>query len=182
MKPVRALGFAGCLLALFSILPGALAGNGDESSEYLLKAGFIYNFAKLVEWPADTFPRADAAIVIGVIGEDRFGPLLDSVLKHKSVNGHEFLIRRLQRSDELSACNILIVSPSEASHLEEILERTRQSSVLTIGEVPDFAKRGGVINLVLRDNTVRFEVNAQAAKKKNLTMSSKLLGLATIVQ
>jgi YfiR/HmsC-like len=160
----------------------AHAQDSSVSSEYLIKAGFIYNFANLVQWPANAFAQPDSPIVIGILGEDPFGTVLDRVLAGKRVNGRVFLVKRLKAVVDLKECHILFVSSSEIAHLAEAIHLVKGMPILTIGEIPGFAKRGGIINLVLEDNKVHFEVNVEAAKEADLTISSRLLALARIVQ
>ena len=160
----------------------ARAQDSSVSSEYLIKAGFIYNFANLVQWPSNAFAQPDSPIVIGILGEDPFGTILDRVLEGKKVNGRVFLVKRLKSVLDLKECHIVFVSSSEMTHLIEAIHSVKGMPILTIGEIPGFAKRGGVINLVLEDNKVHFEVNVEAAKAADLTISSRLLALARIVQ
>ena len=168
------------------ILPSlGFEAHGQESSassEYLIKAGFIYNFANLVQWPSNAFTQPDSPIVIGILGEDPFGTVLDRVLAGKKVNGRIFLVKRLKSFPDLKECHIVFVSSSEMAHLAEAIHLVKGMPILTIGEIPGFAKRGGIINLVLEDNKVHFEVNVDAAKEADLTISSRLLALARIVQ
>ncbi len=157
----------------------------SDSSEYLIKAGFIYNFAKLVEWPATAFAQADSPIVIGVLGDDIFGATLDRVVADKKINGRGFIVKRLKWSrdfKDFKGCNILFVSSSEKEHVDSVVEAMKSLPVLTIGDEPGFARRGGIINFTLEENKVRFEVNVEAAKRADLTISSRLLTLARIVQ
>jgi hypothetical protein len=187
---MRRLGF---LIAILPVLlaSAALDAHSQEtsaSSEYLIKAGFIYNFANLVQWPATTFPQPDSPIVIAIVGQDHFGATLDRALEGKKVNGRSFVIKRLKSVTELlksvadmRACQILFISSSETSHMAEAMQIVKGIPVLTIGENPGFANGGGMINLILEDNRVRFEVNVEAAKEADLNISSRLLALARIV-
>jgi YfiR/HmsC-like len=183
------------LRAAIAILPIILAAtilnaqNTAGSSEYLIKAGFIYNFANLVQWPAASFAQPDSPIVIVILGEDHFGTTLDRALEGKKVNARSFIIKRARSVYELQRtlgsqkeCQILYVSSSEMPHLGEAIQMLKGVPVLTIGETPGFAKNGGIINLILEDNKVRFEVNVEAAKAADLNISSRLLALARIVQ
>lgn len=160
----------------------AWAQDGETSSEYLIKAGYIYNFAKLVEWPATTFAQPDSPIVIGIVGNDPFGPVIDKVLEGKKVNGHPFLIKRLKTTADVKECHILFVGSSLGPHVSDTIRLTRGTPVLTISEIPGFADRGGIINLTLEQNKVRFEVNVEAAKEADLNISSRLLVLAKVIQ
>jgi hypothetical protein len=163
----------------------AQTNGSSDSSEYLIKAGFTYNFAKLMQWPASAFPQPDSPIVIGVLGVDPFGGTLDQVLAGKNVNGRGFVVRHLKwggnELNQLKDCNILFVSNSEMAHVDEILRLVKGLPVLTIGEMPNFAQRGGIINFILEDDKVRFEVNVEAAKQADINISSRLLTLAKIV-
>jgi len=160
----------------------AQAQDSAASSEYLIKAGFIYNFANLVQWPSNSFAQPTSPIVIGILGEDPFGTILDRVLEGKKVNGRAFLVKRLKSVLDLKECHIVFVSSSEITHLLEAIHSVKGMPILTIGEIPGFAKRGGIINLILEDNKVHFEVNVEAAKEADLNISSRLLALARIIQ
>jgi hypothetical protein len=181
--------------AAIAILPMLLAAmalnaqNTSGSAEYLIKAGFIYNFANLVQWPSSSFAQPDSPIVIVILGEDHFGTTLDRALEGKKVNARPFVIKRAKSISELQRtlgpqkdCQILYVSSSEMPHLSDAIQMLKGIPVLTIGETPGFARNGGIINLILEDNKVRFEVNVAAAKEADLNISSRLLALARIVQ
>lgn len=177
---------AACAVSLYLAFP-ARAQSSDPSgegasSEYLIKAGFIYNFAKLMEWPAPVFPQANSPIVIGILGDtDPFQGTLDDVLRGKQVNGHPFVVKHFKWKEDVRGCNILFVSSSAMPHLDELFRAIRGLPILTIGDTPGFAERGGIINFVLEDNRVRFDINVAAAKQANITISSRLLALARIV-
>jgi hypothetical protein len=164
----------------------ARAQNFDASgsSEYLIKAGFIYNFAKLVEWPSNAFSNPAQPIVIGVLGNETFAATLERVVDGKKVEAHPLLIKRLKLAKEVKecVCHMLFIASAESSHHDEVIQLLKNSSVLTIAETPGFAKQGGIINFVLEDSKVRFEVNVEAAKQVGLNISSRLLSLAKIVQ
>lgn len=165
-----------------SLAVGASGQSSDSaSSEYLVKAGFIYNFAQLVQWPPAAFSQANSPIVIGILGTDPFGETIDRVVEGKKLEGRSLVVKRLKRGASVKDCNILFVSSSEAARLEEVLQNTKNLPILTIGEMPGFAMRGGIINLTVEGNKIRFEVNIEAAKQANLNISSRLLALARIV-
>jgi hypothetical protein len=168
-----------------NITSPADAQSGDaDSSEYLIKAGFIYNFAKFVEWPSAAFSQADSPIVIGVLGTDPFGNVLDRIVEGKKLGPRGFVVRRYKWGKDvkdLRDCKILFVSASERTHIDEILQSVKGLPILTVGETPGFAERGGVIRFTLEDNRVRFEVNVDAAHQADLNISSRLLTLAKII-
>jgi len=179
-------------IAILPILLAAMTLNAQNtagSAEYLIKAGFIYNFANLVQLPSSSFAQADSPIVIVILGEDHFGTTLDRALDGKKVNARSFVIKRAKSISELQRtlgpqkdCQILYVSSSEMPHLSDAIQMLKGVPVLTIGETPGFARNGGIINLILEDNKVRFEVNVAAAKDADLNISSRLLALARIIQ
>jgi len=184
MKKFATLIAITCLLSAMAVGSHAEGIDSSDSSEYLIKAGFIYNFAKLVEWPTTAFPQPDSPIVIGILGDDPFGGTLDRIVTDKKINGRGFTVKRLKWGKDLKDikdCNILFVSSSEKEHLDSVVDAMKWLPVLTIGDAPGFARRGGIINFTLEDNKVRFEVNVEAAKHADLTISSRLLTLARIV-
>ena len=162
----------------------AQVSDASDSSEYLIKAGFIYNFAKFVEWPSTAFADQDSPIVIGVIGVDPFGSLIDRIVEDKKIGSRGFVVKRFRWGKDLKDlkdCKILFVSASERAHIDEILQLVKGLPILTVGETPGFAERGGIIRFTLEDNRVRFEVNVEAARHADLNISSRLLTLAKII-
>lgn len=157
----------------------ALGASG--SSEHLIKAGYIYNFAKLVEWPALPVPKGQP-IVIGVLGNEAFATVLERVVDGKKIDDRPFQVKPLKnKTFKDCGCQILFVAASESGRADGIIQFQNAASVLTIAEAPDFARQGGIIALVLEDSRVRFMVNVDAATQAGLTISSRLLALATIV-
>ena len=148
----------------------------QTANEYQVKAAFILNFARFVDWPGDAFGDG-GSLVVGVVGDDPFRGALDQ-LSGDSVNGRRLVVKRLRSTDNLRACQILFVSSSERNRLGKIMESVRGASVLTIGEVPQFNQIGGVIRFIVQDNKVRFEINTNAAGQARLRISSKLLALS----
>lgn len=150
-------------------------------SEYEVKAAFVYNFAKFVDWPAEALGQPGEAMNVCVLGEDPFGGILDRTLRDKTVHGRALQIRRLRGVGDLQSCHVIFISAVESRHLPNILEILWGSPVLTIGETPEFGRAGGIINFVIEDSRVRFEINAGAAARAGLGISSKLLDLARVV-
>src|ERR1700737_1935694 len=185
MRRVGSLIAITCLLSAMALGSHAEGLDPSDSSEYLIKAGFIYNFAKLVEWPTTAFAQPDSPIVIGILGDDPFGVTLDRIVADKKINGRGVSVKRLKWSrdlKDLKDCSILFLSSSEKEHIDSVVDAMKSLPILTIGDASGFAKRGGIINFTLEDNKVRFEVNVEAAKRADLTISSRLLTLAKIVQ
>jgi hypothetical protein len=162
----------------------AQAVDPPDASEYLIKAGFIYNFAKFVEWPATAFSQPDSPIMIGVLGTDPFGSVLDHLVEDKKIGPRGFVVKRYKWGKDLKdlkECKILFVSASEKAHIDEIVQAVKGLPILMVGETPGFAERGGIIRFTLEDNRVRFEINVDAAHQADLNISSRLLTLAKII-
>ena len=171
------------LLALCVLAGAVSSARAQRPTEYQVKAAFLYNFARFVEWPPRAFDSADAPVVIDVLGQDSFGPTLDRTVRDKTVRGRRLNIQRFHRLEEgLTRCHILFISRSEKDRLEEIWRFLGSSSVLTVGESDRFANAGGMVNFILQQHRVRFEINADAAVRAGLKVSSRLLKQARIVE
>jgi hypothetical protein len=153
-----------------------------EASEYQIKAAFLYNFAKFVEWPPENAGGAGDPLTICIVGEDPFGNILDDVTKGKTINGRRVLVSRLKPGQGLKGCQIAFISSGERSQWKSIFPNANRAGVLTVGETEGFAAEGGVIDFIREENKVHFEVNVDAAQRAKLKISSKLLSLAKIVK
>jgi hypothetical protein len=164
-------------LLTLAAIPGAA---GDTASEYRIKAAFLVNFASFVEWPATAFASADAPLVFGIFGRDPLNGALDQIANGKTINGRPLLIRRVSSPSELRSCHVVFFPATKAGGYPEIALALAGPSILTVGEMSGFAERGGMINFVIEEGYVRFEVNPSAAARGHLKLSSKLLQLAII--
>lgn len=174
---------AAVLAAVLALARGAAGQDTPEAlPEYVLKAGFLYNFAKYVEWPADAFESADAPIVIGIVGKDPFGPDLEKSLGGKTVRNRAFRILRFAEPADIRRCHMLFVPRSEKERLEQILAQAAKGPTLTVGEDAGFARAGGTSSILIENEKPRLEVNPDAAEKAGLTISAKLLKAATVVR
>jgi hypothetical protein len=170
------------LTSVLLLVRGAgLAGQTAQAPEYQVKAVFLLNFAQFVDWPADAFPDADTPVVIGVLGDDPFGGVLDQTVRGERLGGRSFQVRRYQRVDEIKICHILFIARSEESRPEDVLAGLKNRPILTVSDVDGFAERGGMIRFVTDRNRIRLQINPPAAEAAHLTISSKLLRLAEIV-
>lgn len=175
----------GRVLTLVVIMAWSAIASGAESpalSEYQIKAAFLYNFAKFVEWPAGALSERSPTLTFCVLGEDPFGADLDQTIAGKTINGKSLVTRRLKPLQEAEGCHILFISASERRRLPQIFEALQGLSLLTVGESERFARLGGIINFTLEQNKIRFEINVDAAERTGLKLSAKLLKLATIVR
>jgi hypothetical protein len=163
-------------------LPAYAPAQSDESAEYKVKLAFLYNFAQFIEWPSDAFQGPAAPLVLCVAGQNPFQGEIEHGLRGRRVAGHPIEIRKLNPNDDPRACHIVFVRASEKKVAEKIVAALKQSSTLTVGESKGFADLGGLINLTLDQNKMRFEINLDAAGQSRLKISSKLLALAKIVK
>ncbi len=150
-------------------------------TEYEVKAAFIYNFTKYVQWPPPG-SNADEPFVIGVLGKDPFGLALDEVMGGQSVQRRVIVVRRFSRIEDAAKSHVLFVCASERPHLRRIFEALRNAPVLTVGDMGRFAELGGMINLTTEENRVRFEMNPNAIQRAGLKAGSPLFRLGRIVK
>ncbi len=174
-----ALGVAAFLSLAAATFTWAQAG---PSIEYQVKAAFLLNFAKFVDWPPDAFSSDKSPIQFCVFKYDPFGNALDEILQGKTINNHGLIARRIKELSDLKSCQLVFISGSEDRRLPEILNFLKGTSVLVVGESDDFAERGGGIQFFLETNKLRFAVNVDAVQQARLGVSSKLLAMAKIVR
>jgi hypothetical protein len=153
----------------------------ESPTEYQVKAAYLFNFLKFVDWPDDSFTNSNGRWVIGIVGANPFGDELTQAVSGKIVQGHLLQVRTFQPADDLRACHILFISASEMKRLPSILTALRGSSVLTVGDVDQFTESGGMIQFVMEDGRVRFVIDVGATSRARLKVSSKLLSLARTV-
>ncbi len=148
-------------------------------TEYQIKAAFIYNFARFVEWPSAAFTNSNSPMIIGVFGENVFGDNLERTISGNEINCHPLQFKMFNSVEEATNCHVLFIGTSEKNRMPKILARLQGTAVLTVSENTDtFIANGGMINLVIVEDKVRFRINNDAAKKSGLIISSKLLSLA----
>lgn len=170
----------GCaLLCLFVAFPMGAAVSAQPVSEYDVEAAYLYNFGKFVRWPdsAQKNPTFD----ICILGDDPFGGTLDKLIANDQMDGKPIRKRIIGRSAEATGCAIVYISDSEAGNLHRILTHFAGGSELLVSNLPDFARRGGMIQFILQGDRVRFEVNLDPATQSHLVLSSELLKVAVSV-
>jgi hypothetical protein len=175
------MSLVGCLL-VNSLILGTAAGQGTSVDEYQLKAAMLYNLTHFVEWPPSAYPDPRAPILLCILGRDPFGSFLTSTLLNQTVNGRSMRILHPQNPEAVRGCHILYISSSERKTTVQIFSTLKGASVLTVGEMAQFAAHGGMIQFALEDQQVRFDINLDAASRAGLKISSKLLVLAKIVK
>lgn len=148
------------------------------SREYQIKAAFLYNFAKFVRWPAQSFTNAQSPLVIGVFGNNPFGSELQAIAKNHTIYGRRIVIKPVATVVEAATVHLLFFSAAEDGHLTETLAALKDAPVLTVGESDKFIAVGGMINFVRQGDKVRFEINNAAVARHGLKISAQLLKLA----
>jgi hypothetical protein len=171
-------------LSLILLAAGALqlGAQGPAFDEYQVKAAFLYNFAKFVEWPPGTFANANDPIAICIVGQNPFGSTLEDMVQGKTIGDHAFSVRRLPDTQQASKCQILFIGAAESKRTRVLLEALKGAAILTVGEIDDFSAAGGIIGFRLEGTRVRLQIALETAERARLRISSKLLGLAEIVK
>lgn len=170
------LGLAGAILA-----GATLQAEPDPTLEHRVKAAFLYNFAKFVDWPTNAFADADAPLVIGIFGDGSMVQALEQTVKGKSIGNRAIQTRRILDATRINPCQILFVAQSETQQVAQIVAAVGRAPVLLVGESPGFVAAGGAIGFASDEGRVRFEANTAVAERMGLKISSKLLRLATSV-
>jgi hypothetical protein len=170
---------------LFGLIALALLASHSPAqdarpTESQVKAAYLFNFGKFVNWPSTRAEIPDS-FEICVLGKDPFGPVLDSTVAGESIGGRKITVARFSKIPDAPPCSVLFISSGEEAHLAPILAAAQRMSMLTVSDIPHFAERGGIIGLVAQQDKIRFEVNRGSAEHSSLALSSELLKVATRV-
>lgn len=150
--------------------------------EYQVRAVFLFNFTQFIEWPSAAFPKENSPLVIGVLGQDPFGNLLDETVVDEEIKGHPLIVQRFSKVEEISTCHILYINLAKPDQLKHVFQSLKNKNVLTVGDASNFAKYGGMIRFYTEENKTRIRINLNAVRDAELIISSKLLRLADIVE
>ena len=159
-----------------------LRAQSVKPTDYDVKAAYLYNFGHFVEWPVNVASVQNESFTVCVLGQDPFGPVLDTTLAGETIAGKRVAAKRISTLQESGNCQILFLSSAEAAQLNSIVKALSKQAVLTVSDMPQFSQRGGMIQFVLEGKRVRFEVNLAAVQHAGLTLSSELLKVATTVR
>lgn len=172
------------LVIMMAVLPciPVLQAQQPKVSEYQVKATYLYNFGRFVQWPTTDTVAKGESFPICVIGQDPFGADLDAILTGEIIDGKAVVAKRVSKPQEAVSCRILYISSSEESRLKEVLAALDKAEVLTVSDMPDFSRRGGMIQFVLKEGRVRFEINLTSAEAARLVVSADLLKVASNVR
>jgi hypothetical protein len=177
LAAVRIALAAACLFA-----PGFLAAQDPKPTDYQVKAAYLTNLGRFVnQWSAKT-GTPDETFDICVLGQDPFGPDLDRAVKGEKIGGSPLAAKRVSGPQEAAGCRVLYISGSGDAQLSAVLAALATAPVLTVSDNPDFVKRGGMVQFILDEDHVRFEINIAAARRAGLTLSSELLKIARAVR
>jgi len=171
-------------LAICAVLVGLILGlaPAQAAPEYEVKAAFLYNFAKFIDWPGSTATNLSAPFVLGIVGEDPFGDRLAGIAQHEKIKGRTMEIRHYRPGDDLTGCQVLFVARAETARAQDLLRLAQEKSILSVGEDEEFLDQGGMIAFAIVEKNVRFDINAKAMGKAELKCSSKLLAIARQVR
>ena len=159
----------------------AQAAQAARPSEYQVKAVFLFNFAQFVDWPPEAVADSQAPLTIGVLGENPFGDVLDATVRGERRGARSFVVRRYQRVEDIKICDILFISRPEGDRPEGVLADLKRRPILTVSDADGFAEHGGMIGFVTDRNRIRLKINLGVVQAAHLTISSKLLRVAEII-
>jgi hypothetical protein len=170
----------------FILMAGiSTAGAEDEMpADFQVKAAFLINFPKYVDWPAIAFAETNSPIVVAIFGDDNVANEVQNMIgSGRAIGGHPVVLKRIAREEEISRdCHILFIGASERQEIPAILEKIRGGKILTVSESDDFLEKDGVINLARQGRKIRLQVNLVAAGKAQLKISSRLLVASDVVK
>lgn len=165
------------ITAAVVILP--VRGQDRKPGEYEVKAVFIYNLAKFIEWPDKSLDHSPI-LTLYILGEDPFGTDLDAI-RDKLVKGKRVVVKQIDSPYALKNAGILFISSSEEKRLQDILKGISGLPILTVGDTQSFAKKGVMVNFYIENNKIRFEINMEATERAGLKISSSILRMGTII-
>jgi YfiR/HmsC-like len=165
---------------LTGLIPPFPCHAADEPLEYEVKAAFLLNFTKFIEWPASAFESPDSPLSICILGDDPFGSTLDQIVAGEIVAGRRVAAQRIKRAPPAQFCQVLFVNASDKDAPKML--RGLGPGVLTVGEGATFLHDGGMIAFAIENRRVRFDINRTAAENAGLKLSSKLLSVARVVE
>jgi hypothetical protein len=184
LRQARLLLVAAVLVAGAAIWPVSPARAQDEvlQTEKRIKAAFLYKFIGYIDWPAASFPRPDSPVVIGVIGAEALAAEVSQAVAGRTVNDRPVSVRRLKPGEALDGIHVLFVGKAESARLREIVQSAQPRSILTVTESDGALAQGSIINFVMAERRVRFEIALDSAEKSRLKLSSRLLAVAQQVR
>jgi hypothetical protein len=170
------------LYVIAILLIAGMTAHSQQYTEYELKAAYLFNFGKFVQWPEETFKKPTDPFIIGIYGNDPFGNILQQTIQNKTLQNRQIIIINITNIEDASLCQILFICKTNKFYLNKILQNISNKPILTVGDnIEDFCESGGIINFTGQHSQKRFEINNKASTRVLLTISSKLLALSRIV-
>ncbi len=157
------------------------ASGAEVPTEYQVKAVFVFNFSRFLEWSPQAFTAPNAPFVIGILGDDPFGARMEEAVRGEQIDQHPMVVRRFRNMGEIDNCQILYIDRSERAQLQQILLAMDHRSTLTVSELDQSSERGVMVQFTTENNRIRLRINVESARAAGLTISSKLLRSAEIV-
>ncbi|UAY51543.1 YfiR family protein [Ferruginibacter albus] len=154
----------------------------EQSREFQVKAVFLFNFTQFVDWPPASFTSSHSNIVIGILGTDPFGSYLEQTIEGEKANGHPLVIRHFTSTDDIGACHVLFINVQDKKKLQQAIASLKGKNILTVSDDAAILPSGGMVHFIIKNDKIQLQVNLEAVKAANLTMSSKLLRLVEIYE
>ncbi|MEP7164724.1 MAG: YfiR family protein [Ferruginibacter sp.] len=168
-------------IVIMLLLCTTISLRAQSTPEYQLKAVFIYNFTRFVDWPPTAFESYNDDFVIGIIGNDPFGQALEATVEGETIGRHAIRIKRFQDVKQIDHCHILFINSNDPPEIKNIISDLNNRNILTVSDAANFARMGGIIGFFTDKNKIRMQINGDAAKNARLSISSKLLSVAQVL-
>jgi hypothetical protein len=170
----------GCLVLLLLMASPQTISSQAVPEEYQVKAVFLYNFSRFIDWPESSFPTPNSPFVIGILGEDPFGNYLEETVRGEAVGTHVMTIHHFQNISDIENCHILFISYKDPDKIRKALDALAGKNILTVNENTNFAKMGGMIQFYDELSKIKLMINESAIKDTQIQISSKLMKVARI--
>jgi hypothetical protein len=159
---------------------GPVQGQTTSADEYEIRAAMLINLTKFIAWPAWKIDAAHPQLFICILGPDSIGPIAERYAQNQRVAGKPLQVRHINSVEAAASCNLLYVGVGEQKHIDPVVDELAKRGVLTVSENSNATTPGQVIGLPTLNDHVHIDINLGAAQRTGLTISSKLLHLATV--
>jgi hypothetical protein len=170
------------LALIFILLCGGRSIQTLSKQESQVRSVFLYNFTQFVEWPPESFAKPDSPLIIGIVGNDPFGNVLQETMRNEIINGHPLIVQYFNKVEDIKTCHILYINLTKSEQFKHVFDYLANQNILTVGDAVNFSKQGGMIRFFTENNKTRIRINLDEVKERKLTVSSKLLRLAEVVE
>lgn len=167
-------------ILLIFFVTASMSAQTTAASENQVKAVFLFNFTHFVDWPSSAFEYPYEPFIIGIIGNDPFGSLIESTIEGERIGTHLIKINRYKTIQDIQKCHILYIATQDPDETKKIINAVADKDILTVGDSPNFIRWGGMIRFYKEENKIRLQINNSAAKAAGLKISSKLLRVAQV--